>query len=271
MSFFENSIFAQKMYAICNVLTDAYDYIYDLNRVKRGKKPIPSIYQSFIINAMYGINKRYHNNLKTLKIDTDKNITIKEKLFFTSTVSNGEFSFIANMILIDTTESNPDEYFYGYNTAVRFMDPPIPYIKDISDMTQSPNQQMVIIVCTTGMLKALLTYHGYYYNSWKNFFPRSNDIGYINHVYETIIKLSMSAFRYNYYRCLDAEVDNGLDELYQCNGKLSEVIRNIINIYEDDCRFFIPFEEAFPDFCSTEIKYIKENLLDHENTDQVQK
>lgn len=269
MSFLENSVFAQKMYAISNVLTNAYDHIYDLNKFKR-KKAIPSIYQSFVPIAMSKFNKMYHNNLTKLKINTDADLVIKEKSFFTSTVSNGEYSFIANMILIDTVDTKPVEYFYGYNTCKKFMDPPIPYIKDISDMTQSTNQQMEIIVCTTSMLKALLTYHGYYYNCWKILFPKSNNAEYMSSIYETIIKLSFSAFRYNYYKCLDKETDNGLEDLYYCDGMLASVIRNIINIIEDDFEYFSPFITTFPDFASQEAKYIGENLLDYANTTQVQ-
>lgn len=267
MSFFENSVFAQKMYAICNALTDAYDYIYDLKKYTR-KKPIPPIYQSFVSEAMPEINKMYHNNRKRLQIDTVDDLTIKEKIFFSSTVSNGEFSFIANLILVDVEQT---EYFYGYtSTDKSLIDIPIPYVKDISEMTQSINQQMEIIVCTPGILKAILTYHGYYRLCWKKFFPRAIYIEQDNHIHNTMVKLSMSAFRYNYYKCLDSEIDHGLDELYGCVGMLSDVMRNLFVIYEDDFEYFSLFIKAFPDFAEADSKYIEENLLNHGNTDQVQ-
>mgnify|MGYP006935421850 CR=1 FL=1 len=266
MSFFENSIFAQKMYATCNVLTDAYDYIYDLNRIKRRKKPIPSMYQSFISQAMGTFNTRYHKNTKELRMEMKDDLVITDKQFFTSTASNGEFSFIANLILIETEQT---EYFYGYTTSEKFIEPPTPFVRDASEFTQSPNQQMVIIVCTRDLLKAILTYYGFYYNCWKEFFPRSNTKEYINHIFESLIKLSMSAFRYNYYRCLDAELE-GMEVLFECDGYLSNIMRNIINIFEDDYKYFNDFFESFPGFASQDAKYIKENLLNHANTTQVQ-
>ena len=128
---------------------------------------------------------------------------------------------------------------------------------------------MVIIVCTRDSLKAILTYWGFYYNCWKAFFPRSNTKEYINHIFESLITLSMSAFRYNYYRCLDAELE-GMEELFECDGYLSNTMRNIINAFEDDYKYFVNFFNNFSSFASQDTKNIKENLLNHGNTDQVQ-